>query len=98
MLYFIGLGLGDAKDITVRGLEIVKMCDKVYLESYTSILTCGKEELEKFYGRTDLIVADRDLVEKFAEQEMLDESATKNVAFLVVGDPFGGNVADWRTS
>ena len=51
MLYFVGLGLGDAKDITVRGLEIVKRCEKVFLEHYTSILTCGQEELEKFYGR-----------------------------------------------
>lgn len=45
MLYVIGLGLGDAKDITVKGLEIVKSCELIYLESYTSILTCGKEEL-----------------------------------------------------
>ena len=51
MLYFIGLGLGDAKDITVRGLEIVKRCEKVFLEHYTSILTVGQEELEKFYER-----------------------------------------------
>ena len=42
MLYFVGLGLGDAKDITVKGLEIVKKCERVYLEAYTSILTCGK--------------------------------------------------------
>ncbi len=26
----------------IRGLEIVRKCDKVYLEHYTSILTCGK--------------------------------------------------------
>jgi hypothetical protein len=89
MLYFIGLGLGDAKDITVRkslldlsiplnysfiviiitatlprtknwlpyilnglsiqglgrGLEVVRKCDKVYLEHYTSVLTCGKGRL-----------------------------------------------------
>jgi len=45
MLYVIGLGLGDAKDITVKGLEILKRCELVYLESYTSILTCGKEEM-----------------------------------------------------
>lgn len=41
----IGLGLGDPKDITVKGLEIVKRCERVYLESYTSILTCGQEKL-----------------------------------------------------
>ena len=45
MLYLIGLGLGDAKDITVKGLEIVKSAKKVFLESYTSILSVGKEAL-----------------------------------------------------
>ena len=63
MLYLVGLGLGDAKDITVKGLEVVKACERVYLESYTSILTCGKEELEKFYGR-EVILADRDMVRR----------------------------------
>lgn len=45
MLYMIGLGLGDAKDITVKGLEVVRRCSRVYLEAYTSILTVGKEVL-----------------------------------------------------
>ncbi len=45
MLYLIGLGLGDAKDITVKGLEIVRRADRVYLEAYTSLLTVGKEQL-----------------------------------------------------
>ena len=87
MLYFIGLGLGDATDITVKGLEIVKGCDRVYLEEYTSILTCGREALEKFYGRP-VIPADRDMVEQGAA-EILDGADVADVAFLVVGDPFG---------
>ena len=45
MLYLVGLGLGDAADITVKGLEIVKQATRVYLEAYTSILTVGKDEL-----------------------------------------------------
>ena len=45
MFYVIGLGLGDPKDVTVKGLEIIKKCERVYLESYTSILTCGQEAL-----------------------------------------------------
>lgn len=45
MLYLIGLGLGDASDITVKGLQAVKSCSRVYLEAYTSILTVGKEAL-----------------------------------------------------
>jgi diphthamide biosynthesis methyltransferase len=48
MFYLVGLGLGDAKDITVKGLEIVKKSKRVYLEAYTSILTVGKEKLVKY--------------------------------------------------
>lgn len=41
MLYIIGLGLGDDKDITLKGLEAVKKCSKVYMEAYTSLLSFG---------------------------------------------------------
>lgn len=42
---------------------------------------------ENLYGRP-VIVADRELVEQGAEG-ILEEARTLNVAFLVVGDPFG---------
>jgi diphthine synthase len=45
MLYLIGLGLSDEKDITVRGLEVVRKASRVYLEAYTSILLVDKEIL-----------------------------------------------------
>ena len=45
MLYVIGLGLSDEKDITVRGLEAVKSCERVYLEAYTSILMVDSSKL-----------------------------------------------------
>ncbi len=45
MFYLIGIGLYDEKDITVKGLEIVKRVDKVYLEHYTSIVWKSKDEL-----------------------------------------------------
>lgn len=45
MFFIIGLGLGDCKDISVKGLEIIKKCERVYLEAYTSILTVGTESL-----------------------------------------------------
>jgi diphthine methyl ester synthase len=45
MFYFIGLGLADEKDITVKGLEIVKKAERVYLEAYTAILMVDKEKL-----------------------------------------------------
>ncbi|KAB1274965.1 Diphthine methyl ester synthase [Camelus dromedarius] len=87
MLYLIGLGLGDAKDITVKGLEVVRRCSRVYLEAYTSVLTVGKEALEEFYGRK-LILADREEVEQEADN-ILKDADISDVAFLVVGDPLG---------
>lgn len=45
MLYLVGLGLADKTDITVRGLEIVKKAERVYLEAYTAILLVDKEKL-----------------------------------------------------
>lgn len=92
MLYIIGLGLGDERDITLRGLEAVKKCDKVYIEAYTSLLsfglsTDGLSTLEKLYGKP-ITLADREMVEEKADK-ILSESQESNVAFLVVGDPFG---------
>ncbi|KAJ1568444.1 diphthine synthase [Cladochytrium tenue] len=87
VLYVIGLGLGDERDITVRGLEAVRACERVYLEAYTSILTVGKDRLEAFYGR-EVIVADREMVESAAD-DILRGADSADVAFLVVGDPFG---------
>ncbi|KAH8699130.1 putative diphthine synthase [Talaromyces proteolyticus] len=87
MLYLVGLGLADEKDITVRGLEVVKSASRVYLEAYTSILLVDKEKLEAFYGRS-VIVADRELVETGSD-EILYGATDVDVAFLVVGDPFG---------
>jgi len=48
MLYLVGLGLSDEKDVTVRGLEAIKGSERVYLEAYTSILGVGKERLVSY--------------------------------------------------
>uniref|UniRef100_A0A8C2GZE0 diphthine methyl ester synthase n=1 Tax=Cyprinus carpio TaxID=7962 RepID=A0A8C2GZE0_CYPCA len=54
MLYFIGLGLGDAKYITVKGLEIVRQCSRVYLEDYTSIL--WYKDVDEATTHSDLVL------------------------------------------
>jgi diphthine methyl ester synthase len=87
VLYFIGIGLFDEKDITLRGLEAVRKCDYVYLESYTSILQCPTLKLEELYHKK-IIIADRDMVEKKADV-ILNQAESHNVAFLVIGDIFG---------
>lgn len=45
MLYIIGLGLADERDISTRGLEIVRNADRVYLESYTAVLLVDQAKL-----------------------------------------------------
>lgn len=87
MLYVVGLGLSDEYDITLRGLEAVKKCKRIYLESYTSILLVEKESLEKLYGK-EIIIADRETVESESDG-ILANADVDDVAFLVVGDPFG---------
>ncbi|KAJ2077936.1 diphthine synthase [Coemansia sp. RSA 988] len=87
MLYIVGLGLADERDITVKGLEAVRASERVYLEGYTSILMVEQERLEEFYGK-EVIVAHRETVESSSD-EILRDADRVNVSFLVVGDPFG---------
>lgn len=87
MFYLIGLGLFDEKDITLRGLETVKKCQRIYLEAYTSILLVQKEKLEELYGK-EVILADREMVESSSD-EILKDADNCDVAMLVVGDPMG---------
>ncbi|RMJ12329.1 Diphthine methyl ester synthase [Fusarium kuroshium] len=87
MLYLVGLGLSDETDITVKGLEVVKKASRVYLEAYTSILLVDQSVLESYYGRS-ITVADREMVESNSD-EILRNAQNEDVAFLVVGDPFG---------
>jgi diphthine synthase len=86
-LYMIGIGLWDEKDITVKGAEAIKKCNKVFLENYTSKLGVSVDKLEKFHGKK-IILANRDLVEKRAD-EILNPAKTSDVALLVIGDIFG---------
>lgn len=85
VLFLVGLGLGDERDITLRGLDAVKSCAKVYLEHYTSVLGVDKEALEALYGR-EVLLADRDFVECQAES-IYQTAVQEDVALLVVGDP-----------
>jgi diphthine synthase len=85
-LYLIGIGLSTEKDITVKGLEIVKKCDKIYLESYTSLLQVPVSSLEEFYGK-EIIIADREMTEQ-GDEKIISEAKEKNVAFLIIGDVF----------
>lgn len=85
-LWLIGLGLHDAKDITVKGLERVQACDRVYAEFYTAILAgTTREGLEDFLGKT-VTALDRGGVESGAG-DLVRRARGAEVALLTAGDP-----------
>lgn len=84
-LNLISIGLCNEKDITLRGLELIKKSEKVYLENYTSRLSCELSDLENLYDKK-IILADRCLIEN--GEEILNASKKNNVSLLIIGDVF----------
>lgn len=91
ILYFIGLGLSDERDISVKGLEIVRKSTRVFLESYTSLLNIDHARLEEFYKKK-IEICYRETVEiEMNEilQSIVSEGGPDEIfSFLVIGDPF----------
>ena len=87
MLYLVGLGLGSEGFLTLRARSILEASDRVFLESYTSVLDPGLLRRLKTL-RPDLRLLKREDCELKDYQEILealDQGFT--VAFLVPGDP-----------
>ena len=86
-LVFVGLGLYDEKDISLRGLEELKEADAVFAEFYTSLMPgLSIRKLEEMIGKAVQIVSRRVLEEE--EGKLIFEEAKKGkVVFLVPGDP-----------
>jgi diphthine synthase len=84
-LIFIGLGLHDGDDISVKGLKTVKAVKEVFAEFYTARLTgTDLETLEKNYGRKIRVLSRREV----GDGSIIIEAAKKGaVALLCVGDP-----------
>jgi diphthine synthase len=85
MLYLIGLGLYDEKDITWRGVDAARSCEAVYLERYTSPWRGSVEKLERLIGKSIAELRRSDLEEN--SKELLGEAKKRDIAVLVPGDP-----------
>ena len=84
-LTFIGLGLYDEKDLSLKGLEEIRSCDKVYAEFYTAKLSgTAITKIEKIIGKK-IMVLSREETEK--GDELLETAKSKKVVFLTCGDP-----------
>ncbi|MHC1584808.1 MAG: SAM-dependent methyltransferase, partial [Candidatus Syntropharchaeia archaeon] len=85
MLIFVGAGLYDERDITLKGLEAIKEADIVYAECYTSRLTgTTLKKLEEIYGKK-IHVLEREDIEIYAER-ILENAKEKKVVLLSGGD------------
>jgi len=84
MLYLIGLGLHDVRDISLKGLDLVKKADKIYAEFYTSI-SSPKKEIEKLLDKPVTVLSREEVETDF--EKVVREAKTKDVVLLTGGDP-----------
>jgi len=82
-LYLVGLGLHDESELSIRACGMLKGCERVYLESYTSRFNGSMERLAEIAGK-EVVPLGRGDIEERPEENVL---ADGEVALLVLGDP-----------
>lgn len=95
MLYMIGLGL-SYDYVSVRAINRIKKCERVFLEGYTSLFSeCSliefKEFLENEINNEETKINVEITTREFSENrssEIIEIAKKTSVAFLVIGDVF----------
>ncbi|MDR2698980.1 MAG: diphthine synthase [Candidatus Methanoplasma sp.] len=83
-IVFVGLGLSGTDGMTVKGLNALKECDKIYAEFYTSVLIgAGIGDLESVIGKK-ISVVHRSQVEE--EDVIISDARKMRVGFVTAGD------------
>lgn len=83
MLYLIGLGLNE-KGISLEGIEALKKCKKVYLESYTVDFPYSLQKLRNVIKKKIIKELNREKVE---DNGLVKEAKKQDIALLVYGSP-----------
>ncbi|RBQ23683.1 Diphthine synthase [Candidatus Methanobinarius endosymbioticus] len=86
MLYFVGLGLFDEKDISLKGLEVLKSVETVYAEFFTSRLFGSSfEAIEEIIEKKINVLNRQEVEEKnvFMKEAIED----KDIGLITGGDP-----------
>ena len=84
-LVFVGLGLYDEQDISLKAMQELKDCDIVFAEFYTSKPgRFDKQAFEDAIGKTIKVLSRQETEQGDA---ILAEAATSHVVFLTSGDP-----------
>ena len=86
MLVLIGMGLWDERDISLKGLQLAKEADEVFIEFYTSrLMGTNLKKIEEMLGREIHVLKRSDLEEN--SRIIIERAAEKDIAILVPGDP-----------
>jgi len=85
---FVGLGLHDERGLTLRGLEVARGADVVFVELYTSYMPgLSLERLQALLGKP-LRLVDRRVLEEQEGDPLIQEALRgRKVVLLVPGDP-----------
>ena len=86
-LVFVGLGLFNESDMSLRGLEEIKRADFVYAEFYTSLMAGLSLENLRAKVEKEVTVVTRRILEEENGEPILQKAEQAKVAFLVPGDP-----------
>ncbi|MDR3206542.1 MAG: diphthine synthase [Candidatus Methanoplasma sp.] len=83
-LVFVGLGLSGVDGMTVKALNALKECDKIYAEFYTSTLIgTSAEDLEKAIGKSIHVIYRQQVEES---EDIIDDASKMRVGFITAGD------------
>jgi diphthine synthase len=85
MLWFVGTGINGYRGLSIAALEVLRKCDIVYVESFTSALS----EVD-IQGLNSLLKTHTKPVQRwFVEdgRDLLEAARTKDVALVTYGDP-----------
>jgi diphthine synthase len=85
MLWFVGTGINGYRGLSIAALDVLRKCDIVYIERFTSALS--EADLQ---GLNSLLEMHTKPVQRwFVEdgRELLAAARTKDVALVTYGDP-----------
>src|SRR5919202_3235348 len=87
MLWIIGIGINGYRGISAGAIDIMKKCDRIYLERFTSpVADDDISGLNALVENNDIIIpVQRWFVED--GREIIEQSQFKNIALLTYGDP-----------
>src|SRR5438270_176068 len=96
MLWFVGIGVNGYKGLSIQALEVLKNCDTIYFERFTSAISDDdihglnsliKKNCNDDDNNNDRVIrpVDRWFVED--GRAILDESKSKEIVLLTYGDP-----------